>query len=120
VYDDPDAAAEQAASYVAQGFTAVKFDPASPYSSFDPRQPSLERIELSARFCRRLREAVGTCADLLFGTHGQFTNSGAIRLARRLEPYDPLWFEELVRRRCRSRWRWWRARPASRSPPASG
>jgi 2-dehydro-3-deoxyphosphogalactonate aldolase len=32
--------------------------------------------------------------DLLFGTHGQFTASGAIRLARRLEPYDPLWFEE--------------------------
>ena len=29
-----------------------------------------------------------------FGTHGQFTTSGAIRLAKRLEPYDPLWFEE--------------------------
>ncbi len=28
VYDDPDAAAEMAADYVAQGFTAVKFDPA--------------------------------------------------------------------------------------------
>jgi galactonate dehydratase len=51
-------------------------------------------LELSERFCRRLREAVGTKADLLFGTHGQFTASGAIRLARRLEPYDPLWFEE--------------------------
>ena len=31
---------------------------------------------------------------MLFGTHGQFTPSGAIRLARRLEAYDPLWFEE--------------------------
>ena len=41
-----------------------------------------------------MREAVGTKADLLFGTHGQFTASGAIRLAKRLEPYDPLWFEE--------------------------
>ena len=37
---------------------------------------------------------MGTKADLLFGTHGQFTASGAIRLAKRLEPYDPLWFEE--------------------------
>src|SRR5207237_4045638 len=45
-------------------------------------------------FVRKLREAVGTRCDLLFGTHGQFTASGAIRLARRLEPYDPLWFEE--------------------------
>ena len=41
-----------------------------------------------------MREAVGSKADLLFGTHGQFTASGAIRLAKRLEPYDPLWFEE--------------------------
>jgi 2-dehydro-3-deoxyphosphogalactonate aldolase len=94
VYRDPDAAAARAAEYMALGFTAVKFDPAGPYSTFDPRQPSLERLELSAAFCRRIREAVSNHCDLLFGTHGQFTASGAIRLARRLEPYDPLWFEE--------------------------
>ena len=35
-------------------------------------------------------------ADLLFGTHGQMTAAGAIRLARRLEPFDPLWLEEPV------------------------
>jgi 2-dehydro-3-deoxyphosphogalactonate aldolase len=39
---------------------------------------------------------VGSGADLLFGTHGQMTASSAIRLARRLEPYDPLWLEEPV------------------------
>jgi galactonate dehydratase len=94
VYRDPDAAAKRALEYVERGFTAVKFDPAGPYSTFDPRQPSLERLALSATMCRRIREAVGTRADLLFGTHGQFTTSGAIRLARQLEPYDPLWFEE--------------------------
>jgi len=94
VYREPDAAAKRALEYVAQGFTAVKFDPAGPYSTFDPRQPSLERLDLSEAFCRRIREAVGARCDLLFGTHGQFTASGAIRLARRLEPYDPLWFEE--------------------------
>ena len=93
-YCDPDVAAERAAECVARGFTAVKFDPAGPYTNFDPRQPSLERLELSAEFCRKIREAVGTNADLLFGTHGQFTTSGAIRLAKRIEPYDPLWFEE--------------------------
>jgi 2-dehydro-3-deoxyphosphogalactonate aldolase len=94
IYRNPDLSAERAAEYVAQGFTAVKFDPAGPFSAFDPRQPDLESLELSATFMRKLREAVGTRADLLFGTHGQFTTSGAIRLARRLEPYDPLWFEE--------------------------
>jgi 2-dehydro-3-deoxyphosphogalactonate aldolase len=96
VYSDPDVAATRAAEYVAEGFTAVKFDPAGAYSTFDPRQPSLEALERSELFVKRLREAVGKKADLLFGTHGQFTTSGAIRLARRLEPYDPLWFEEPV------------------------
>ena len=96
VYNDPDLAAEVAAEYVAQGFTAIKFDPSGPYSAFDPRQPSLEAIEGSELFCKRIREAVGSKADLLFGTHGQFTTAGAIRLARRLEAYDPLWFEEPI------------------------
>ena len=96
VYHDPDLAAERAAEYLAQGFTALKFDPAGPYSAFDGRQLSLEALDLSERFARTLREAVGTKADLLFGTHGQMTAAGAIRLAKRLEPYDPLWLEEPV------------------------
>ena len=96
VYRDADAAAECAARNVALGFTGVKFDPAGPYSTHDPRQPSLERMSLSEKFCKTIRAAVGDKADLLFGTHGQFTTSGAIRLARRLEAYDPLWFEEPV------------------------
>ena len=93
-YADPDRSAERALEYVSQGFTAVKFDPAGPYSVFDPRQPSLDDIARSVEFVKKIREAVGTRADLLFGTHGQFTTAGAIRLARQLEPYDPLWFEE--------------------------
>lgn len=96
VYHDPDLAAVRAAEYLAQGFTALKFDPAGPYSAFDGRQLSLDALELCERFARQLREAVGTKADLLFGTHGQMTAAGAIRLARRLEPYDPLWLEEPV------------------------
>ncbi len=96
VYHDPDLAATRAAEYLAQGFTALKFDPAGPYSAFDGRQLSLEALELSERFARQLREAVGTKADLLFGTHGQMTAAGAIRLAKRLEPSDPLWLEEPV------------------------
>ena len=45
---------------------------------------------------RTLREAVGAEVDLLFGTHGQFTPAGAIRLAQRIAPYNPLWLEEPV------------------------
>lgn len=96
VYVNPDTAAERALEYVKEGFTAVKFDPAGPYTVFDGGMPTLEELDRSERFVKTLREAVGTKADLLFGTHGQFTPAGAIRLARRLEPYDPLWFEEPV------------------------
>jgi 2-dehydro-3-deoxyphosphogalactonate aldolase len=96
VYSDPNLAAERAAEYVKQGFSAVKFDPVGPYSAFDPRQLSLQVLEHAEKFVKTVREAVGSQCDLLFGTHGQMTTSSAIRLARRLEKFDPLWFEEPV------------------------
>jgi L-alanine-DL-glutamate epimerase-like enolase superfamily enzyme len=96
VYSDPAAAADAAVAEVARGFTAVKFDPAGRYSVYDGRQPSLDAIDRSVRMVSAVREAVGSRADILVGTHGQFTPSGAVRLARQLEPYDPLWFEEPV------------------------
>ena len=96
VYNDPDLAAENAVHWVEQGFTAVKFDPAGPYTIHDPHQPLLTDIERSAAMMKAVREAVGTRADILFGTHGQFTPSGAARMAKAIEPYDPLWFEEPV------------------------
>ena len=94
VYDNSDAAAERALEYVEQGFTALKFDPARPYTAFDPRQLSMETLDFAQRYAARIREAVGPRCDLLIGTHGEMTPAGAIRLARRLEASDPLWFEE--------------------------
>ncbi len=96
VYTNADIAAEVAAAYVADGFTAVKFDPVDAYTVLDGRQPSLEELDRSEAFVRTIRAAVGSRADLLVGTHGQFSASGAIRLARRLQAYDPLWLEEPV------------------------
>lgn len=96
VYSDPILAAERAAEYVKQGFTAVKFDPVGPYSAFDPRQLSLPALDHTEKFVKTVREAVGGQCDLLMGTHGQMTTSSAIRLAKRLEKFDPLWFEEPV------------------------
>ena len=96
VYSDPELAAERAVEYVERGFTAVKLDPAGPYTVMGGHQPSQRRLELSVEFVRLIRDAVGDRADILFGTHGQFTSSGAIRLASLLERYDPLWLEEPV------------------------
>jgi len=96
VYVNPERAAERALRYVERGFTALKFDPAGAYTVFDGGMPTGGELERSEAFMRTLREAVGGGVDLLFGTHGQFTPAGAIRLAHRIAPYDPLWLEEPV------------------------
>jgi galactonate dehydratase len=95
-WTSPELAAECAAEMVGQGFTALKFDPAGPYTIRGGHQPAMSDISRSVAFCRAIRAAVGDQADLLFGTHGQFTTDGAIRLGRQLEAFDPLWFEEPV------------------------
>ena len=95
-WGNADMAAESAVDLVEKGFTAVKFDPAGPYTARGGHQPSMYDLQVSAEFCATIREAVGPQADLLFGTHGQFTTSGAIRMAEAIAPYQPLWFEEPV------------------------
>lgn len=95
-WNSPDMAAEAALAMVDLGFTAVKFDPAGPYTLRGGHQPAMSDISRSVAFCKAIRKAVGTRADLLFGTHGQFTTAGAIRLGRAIEPFAPLWFEEPV------------------------
>lgn len=94
VYHEGDAAAERALDYLKAGFTAIKQDPAGPYSFQGGRELSLKELARSEYSVKRLREAVEDKADILFGTHGQMTTSSAVRLAKRIEPYDPLWFEE--------------------------
>ncbi|ATG34546.1 putative d-galactonate dehydratase [Phaeobacter piscinae] len=93
-WNTPELAAESAIAAVEKGYTAVKFDPAGPYTTRGGHMPAQSDITQSVAFCRAIREAVGDRADLLFGTHGQFTPAGAIRLGQALEPYEPLWFEE--------------------------
>ena len=94
VYHEGEAAAAAALRYVEMGFTALKQDPAGPYSFQGGRELSLAELARSEHSVKCIREAVGDRADILFGTHGQMTTSSAIRLAKRLEKYDPLWFEE--------------------------
>ena len=95
-WTSPEMAAEAAADCVARGYTAVKFDPAGPYTLRGGHMPAMSDIAQSVAFCKAIRAAVGDKADLLFGTHGQFTTAGAIRLGQALEPYSPLWFEEPI------------------------
>ncbi len=91
-----EASAEAAVDMVEKGYTAVKFDPAGPYTIRSGHMPSMRDISRSAVFCRVIREAVGDRADLLFGTHGQFSTGGAIRMGAAIEAYSPLWYEEPI------------------------
>ena len=95
-YEDPELGAQSAIELMQQGFSAIKFDPAGPYSSYSGHQISLSRMRHSESYCQRIREAVGDQCDILIGTHGQLTPASAVRLAKRLERFDPLWFEEPV------------------------
>jgi len=95
-YEDPELGAKSAVNFMEQGFSAIKFDPAGPYSVYSGHQISMSRLKHCENYCRKVREAVGNNCDILIGTHGQLTPASAIRLAKRLEQFDPLWFEEPV------------------------
>lgn len=95
-WTSPDMAAESAREMLRRGYTAIKFDPAGPYTMRGGHMPAMSDIAMSVEFCKAIRGAVGNRADLLFGTHGQFSTGGAIRLAQAIEPYAPLWFEEPI------------------------
>lgn len=96
VYSDPALAASAAADYAAAGHTAVKLDPMGGYYAGDPRFPSLADLDRAEAMVSAIRQAVGSQVDILFGTHGQFTPAGALRLAGRIARFEPLWFEEPV------------------------
>ena len=88
-------AAEAAAEMLKKGFTAIKLDPFPPTFPC-PRDISLSEIKRVEEILKGIRDAVGEKIEICIGTHGQFTTYSAIRIAKTLEKFDPLWFEEPV------------------------
>jgi len=102
-WQNPELASERALNYMDMGFTAIKLDPVPSLNDFNnhsgqvvPVQLSLEALDRAEATVAALRDVVGNRCDLIVGTHGQMSPAGAIRLAKRLEPYEPLWLEEPV------------------------
>jgi galactonate dehydratase len=100
---DPEHVARRAREYVELGFTAVKLDPFALSISDDqalgqtvPIQFTMSALSTAEAVIAAIRDEVGDAADILIGTHGQMTPAAAIRFAKRVERYDPLWFEEPV------------------------
>jgi galactonate dehydratase len=89
----PDEYARQAAAIVARGFTALKFDPFS-----NPWRTHIGRAEedLAVERVRAVRAAVGPDVEVLVEVHRRLAPNEAIRVAHRLEPCTPFWYEEPI------------------------
>lgn len=91
----PDEVAEKSLNVIKKGFRALKLDPFPPiYPS--PRDISIEEINYARRILKSIRDTVGDDVEICVGTHGQLTTYSAIRVAKMLEEFNPLWFEEPV------------------------
>jgi galactonate dehydratase len=88
----PESFAEKAREVVRRGYTALKFDP------FGAAWRITDLVDegLSIEIVAAVREAVGPTVDLLIEGHNRFSVSTAIRIGKRLEPFQPTWFEEPV------------------------
>ena len=83
--------ARAAEKVVAQGWTALKFDPLpSPWRTYIPK----EHEERAVRVVKAVREAVGPDVDILIDQHRRIAPMHAIRLDRRLAEFRLYWMEE--------------------------
>ncbi|MBQ3591880.1 MAG: galactonate dehydratase [Clostridia bacterium] len=88
----PEEFAACAKAAMERGVTALKWDP------FGKTYLTLSNAELdNALACvAAVREAVGNRVDLLIEGHGRFDVPTGIRIAKELEQFRPMWFEEPV------------------------
>ncbi len=89
---------EAAAATVAQGFTALKIDPFLPEKGlgFGDGNISAEGEAFGEAIIAAVRQAVGPKVEVLIDAHGNYNVPTAVRLAKRLAPYNLTWFEEPV------------------------
>jgi galactonate dehydratase len=96
----PEQYAEAAQRVVADGYTAMKFDPFA-YSSegewdYPLRALAPERADLAYERVKAVRDAVGPAVDILVEVHGNLGTTSAIQMGKRLEELDPFFYEEPV------------------------
>jgi galactonate dehydratase len=86
----PEAFLEAAKQVIAKGFRAMKLDP------FGTAQGFITEPELDVAFniLRLLREKLPSHTLLLIDVHARFTETEALRAARRLAPLNIYWWEE--------------------------
>ena len=96
----PEEYAEAAQRVVADGYSALKFDPFS-YTlegKWDSPRRALdrERADRAYERVKAVREAVGPEVDILIEVHGNLGTTSAIQMGKRFEEFHPLFYEEPV------------------------
>ena len=88
----PDEFARAAADVVAQGYTALKFDP------FGAADMTIDKKALYLAIARvaAVREAIGAEVDLLLEAHGRFNVYTAVEIAREMAVFRPMLYEEPI------------------------
>ena len=89
---EPEEFAQKAKIAVERGITAMKWDP------FGKNYLNISNADLdkALRNIASVREAVGNGVDLLIEGHGRFNIPTGIKIARELEQFKPMLFEEPV------------------------
>ncbi|MDY6315577.1 MAG: galactonate dehydratase [Clostridia bacterium] len=88
----PQEFAEKAKTAVKRGVTAMKWDPFGKAYLEISNKDLNTALECVGAVC----EAVGNDIDLLIEGHGRFNISTGIKIAKELEQFKPMWFEEPV------------------------
>lgn len=101
-YEDLDAwktdAGKLARDLLDQGITAMKI---WPFDQFGPETGgqwiTAAQIERGLLPWRQIRDAVGSQMEIALEMHSVWNLPSAIRIAKAVESYDPMWFEDPVR-----------------------
>ena len=89
---EPEEFGQKAKIAVERGVTAMKWDPfGKNYMDI-----SNQDLDKALRCVAAVREAVGSAVDLLIEGHGRFNIPTGIKIARELEQFKPMFFEEPV------------------------
>ncbi len=93
---EPSQVAEQAKSLVEKyGYTAIKM---SPHMRGTNSKPYNYVTRMAGQRVRAVREALGPDVDIGVDIHAKFFEViRAIRMAKEIEPYHPMWLEEPIR-----------------------
>jgi galactonate dehydratase len=87
-----DTLVQDAVAKARQGFTAVRFSPWSP--NFYVHRSYAEWAEEAVRRVGAVREAVGPDVDICVEIHRQMNPAESIALGRRLEQFNPFFYED--------------------------